>query len=432
MNTMQDDAALITIERIAPDGAGETRYRGRTLRVFGMLPGERGIVGIRKRKGIYWGILRELYESSPERVLPMDTHHLSSAPWQCMAYSFQARLKAEILARIYANVPTAPKPEFIPATAPTEYRTKVEFSVAQEGGALVPAFHERGERHKLLFAREGTALASPAMNAAAARLIAHLGFAGYSAGDIKTVVIRESKATGELLGVVYFLREHSGIPTETLAEGLSGLVAVYSDPRSPASVATRVLSSCGKRNLIERVAGIEFSYSWDAFFQNNVPMYERVLAHMRDALPADVPILDLYAGVGVVGIVLSSDGRLAHCVDTVASAVVSAADNAQRAGRTNVTTELLPAERFPDEGIAQYPLIIVDPPRAGLHPKLLRTLLRNPPERLWYLSCNPETQVRDFAVLAEKFSIDRIVGYDFYPQTPHLESLLLLSRAPGA
>lgn len=419
---------LVSIDRIAPDGAGETMYEGRPLRVFGMLPGERGVVEIKKRKGIFVGTLKELRDASPDRVLPIDSHYLSSAPWQCMTYPLQATLKAELLARTYAYYPNAPKPEFISASAIAGYRTKVEFSVIEEDGGLILAFHERGRWNKLLPAPSGTILASPAMNNAAKDVLSRLHDAGLRARDIKAIVIRESKLTGALLGIVYLRQDRSDVFASTFRGTLSGLILVYSDSRSPASVTTRVLDSIGETSLLERVADVDFEYPWDAFFQNNVPMFERALSDIRGAILPNMPILDLYAGVGTIGISLADDGRAAHCVEVSRSAIASAKVNAHRAGRMTVTVESLPAENCLEEVIARYPCVVVDPPRAGLHPKLISMFLRNPPARLIYLSCNPQTQARDFSVLAQRFQIDRIVGYDFYPQTPHFESLLVLSR----
>lgn len=419
---------VVTIERIAQDGAGETVYEGRTLRVFGMLPGERGVVEVKKRKGIFIGEIKELLDASLDRVSPVDPHYLSSSPWQCMTYSLQAALKERILAERFAYHLDAPKLEFIPANQPIGYRTKVEFSVTEEAGALVPAFHKRGTWRTLLPAPTGTILASKRMNDAAIRVISHLGNLGLRSRDIKAVVVRESKATESLLCIVYLNRERVECSARDIAEGFSGVMFIYSDPRSPASVATRVMDFWGKDHLVERVAGLEFAYPWDGFFQNNIPMFERALDDMRSELPYGSSILDLYAGVGTIGISLATGEAAVHCVESVRSSVAYVNENAKRSGKMFVVAEHLPAEQSLGETIARFSTLIVDPPRAGLHPKLLSSILQTPPERIFYLSCNPETQARDYSRMDPLYRIERFVGYDFYPQTPHMESLLLLRR----
>ena len=72
-------------------------------------------------------------------------------------------------------------------------------------------------------------------------------------------------------------------------------------------------------------------------------------------------------------------------------------------------------------------VLVLDPPRVGLHPDLIKMIMRKLPERIIYLSCNPETQARDYSALKEQYRIDMIEGYDFYPETPHMESLIVLS-----
>jgi 23S rRNA (uracil1939-C5)-methyltransferase len=396
-----------------------------------MLPGETGVVEIRKRKGIFIGTLKELLNASPDRIQPIDSHYLSSSPWQCMTYPLQAALKDQMLAERYAYYSDAPKPEFVSAVMLAGYRTKMEFSVMNDSGALVLAVHQRGGGPKLLPAMEGSILASSEMNRGARGVVSLCGALGYNEKDLKAIVVRESKATRTLVGVVYLARDEDRFANVPMPDGFSGLIIVFSDPRSPASVATRVLREIGETKLKEDIGGKTFVYPWDAFFQNNIPMFERALRDMAEALIPGKSLLDLYAGVGTIGISLSAHVPSVQCVEIVDSAAQIIRTNAEGNRAENVAALRLPAERSPVTLLASCPNVIVDPPRAGLHPKVIAAILEALPRRLIYLSCNPETQARDYARLSSAYRIEKIIGYDFYPQTPHLESLLVLSvRSP--
>ncbi len=135
-------------------------------------------------------------------------------------------------------------------------------------------------------------------------------------------------------------------------------------------------------------------------------------------------ILDLYSGVGTIGLTIG--GRAPELVEVNPNAVREMQRNIT-ALHSNATAILAPSEKALDY-ITGDKLIIVDPPRAGLHADVINRLLATAPPRIIYLSCNPVTQARDVALLAQKYTIAHHQGYNFFPRTPHIEHLVVLDR----
>ena len=423
------------VERIAHDGAAETLHDGLCVRVHGMLPEEEGVVEITKKRKIYEGTLKELTRASVRRKTPEELHYLSCSPWQVMEYPLQAELKHDLLVSLFGYYDDAPKSSFVPAEQFFGYRTKVEYSFTDRNGAgsapLSLAFHVRGGGNLRIALHEGCALASEGMNRVALSVCARLRDEGYVARDLKTLVVRESKSTGKFIAILF--AKNSAIAEFPVSDipNLSGFIAFHSTEKSPASVPTEELWRWGDASLEESVDGLRLRYSWNSFFQNNIPMFVRALALMRAHIAPDARILELYSGVGTIGLALANDAKEVRGVETIVSAVESANANAHALGLVNYSTIGISAEKMEAKLMDGINVIVLDPPRAGLHPKVIGMLRTACPAQIIYLSCNPETQARDYALLSDLYRIDRCTGFDFYPQTPHLESLLVLSLRKG-
>ena len=179
--------------------------------------------------------------------------------------------------------------------------------------------------------------------------------------------------------------------------------------------------------LVERLAGLDLSVAADAFFQVNLPCAELLLDAFREAARGARAVLDLYCGCGLFGLVAAQAGatRL-FGVETTPSAVRSAARNAAALG-LDADYRCVPAEELP-EGLPPADLWVVDPPRAGLSDAVRARLLRDRPPRLAYVSCGPDTLARDLAALAPAYALRSVRLFDFFPRTPHFETLALLER----
>lgn len=179
--------------------------------------------------------------------------------------------------------------------------------------------------------------------------------------------------------------------------------------------------------------GIPFRYVAEGFFQVNLPVYEQALTDMATWIrttPTELnhtpATVDMYSGVGTIGLTIG--GEKVTLVEINEHAVQEMQRNIHALGREHNAKAILAASEQALDYIHPDNLIIVDPPRAGLHTEVVSRLLEKSPPRIVYLSCNPVTQARDVALLSEKYCIVHHQGYNFFPCTPHIENLVVLDR----
>ncbi|MGH7217933.1 MAG: hypothetical protein ACREGE_00595, partial [Candidatus Microsaccharimonas sp.] len=239
--------------------------------------------------------------------------------------------------------------------------------------------------------------------------------------ELKTLLIR-SAANGDVAWQLYVKDED--FPADALLskfdDGENGEV-IYSNPKSPASVITKRLTA-PTRPLNDTLVDVPFHYATEGFFQINLPVYEQALADMREWVKSDVKTVDMYSGVGTIGLTIGGDD--VKLVELNEHAVREMERNIKELGKN--ATAVLAASENALEHITGDRTIIVDPPRAGLHEAVIDRLLEEKPQRIIYLSCNPVTQARDVARLTEAYGIKAHRGYNFFPHTPHIEHLVVL------
>lgn len=184
----------------------------------------------------------------------------------------------------------------------------------------------------------------------------------------------------------------------------------------------------GDPRLVEKILDATFVIEPDAFFQVNVAQAERLFRAAVDAAGAPAEAWDLYAGVGVLAVLLARAGHRVTAVEDVQAAADAARRNAERNGVT-VSVAAERVERFLAGNDRPRPtLVVVDPPRHGLPPVVSEALGALAPERLLYISCAPETLARDIRILSARYRIVRVLPVDFFPRTDHVESLTVLER----
>ena len=323
------------------------------------------------------------------------------------------------------------------------------------------AFFRRGSKGKIVV--DGTSLAHPAINNLARTIRDLLRHKRVAARQLKTLLVRCDQS-GSCVWQLYVKDRLPEIITADEAAKLpaQGGEIIYSDPRSPASRITERLALFGNTTLTDTILGVPFRYACEGFFQVNIPVYEQALRDMKEwvsrdcntqhsgrqlghhqkiirdprevaqifsgvPLAADQPILDFYAGVGTIGLTIGSGNVTLVEINT--DAVREMQRNIAELGRTDARAVLAPSEQALDY-ITGKEIVIVDPPRAGLHPDVIATLLQKLPSRILYLSCNPVTQARDVTLLQQSYQIAWHRGYNFFPRTPHIEHLIILDKKP--
>ena len=437
--------ATLTLENIV--GGGQTigtLADGRKAFVWGGLPGEQVTIRVTKKKSkLVEGVVTEVHHASPERITPVDPgSYLSTSPWQIMNFSAEQQYKAQLIAEAFrlhhVTLPTTP-------TVYTDeqqlaYRNKVEYSwysdtdPDSEIDTLDLAFFRRGSKGKITV--DGTSLARPEINTLALEIRDLLRTKPVTARNLKTLLIRCSQ-TGKCIWQLYLKDRLENVITAEEAAALSaqGGEIIYSNPKSPASVITERLAAFGDTVLTDKVLDVPFRYVAEGFFQVNLPVYEQALTDMAawirtmstesDNAPATV---DMYSGVGTIGLTIG--GEHVTLVEINEHAVQEMQRNIHALGRENNAKAVLAASEQALDYIHPDNLIIVDPPRAGLHADVIDRLLEQLPPRIVYLSCSPVTQARDVALLSEKYHIVHHQGYNLFPRTPHIENLVVLDKMP--
>jgi 23S rRNA (uracil1939-C5)-methyltransferase len=388
----------LTLDKIVGGGQtlGQLDY-GKKAFVWGGLPGEKVEIQVTKKKSNFLeGIVTDIIEPSAERISPVDGEsYLSTSPWQIMTFE-----------------------EFA-------YRNKIEFSWwwDKEADQLDLAFFRRGTHGKIPV--EGTSLADPVINEAAHAIRDVLRNRSVQAYLLKTVIIR-SDQNDNVAMQLYVKDENFTVlsPEEISILGVSGFELIFSNPKSPASVITHRMQASGTTTLTDTILGVPFTYAVEGFFQINVPVYEQALRDMKEWIDASKPSVDLYSGVGTIGLTVGGDN--VTMVEINEHAVREMERNITALQREKAAKAILAPSESALEHITGDATIIVDPPRAGLHEDVIDKLLAVTPARIIYLSCNPVTQARDVARLAEKYGIRAHRGYNFFPRTPHIEHLVVL------
>ncbi|QJU09976.1 class I SAM-dependent RNA methyltransferase [Candidatus Saccharibacteria bacterium oral taxon 488] len=333
------------------------------------------------------------------------------------------------------------------------------------------AFFRRGSKGKIVV--DGTSLARPEINNLARAIRDLLRHKRVAARQLKTLLVRCDQS-GSCVWQLYVKDRLLEIITADEAAKLpaQGGEIIYSDPRSPASRITERLASFGNTTLTDTILGIPFRYACEGFFQVNIPVYEQALRDMREWVPYNkarqerqldqlaahdntdsqqraisqkksgqlhvgpglfsddiravkLSTIDLYTGVGTIGLTIADSN--VTLVEINADAVREMQRNITELGRTDARAVLAPSEQALDH-ITGKEIVIVDPPRAGLHTDVIATLLQQLPPRILYLSCNPVTQARDVALLQQHYRIAWHRGYNFFPRTPHSEHLVVLDK----
>lgn len=382
----------ITIEKLIPGGLGlGTLTSGKKIMLWDALPGETVTkCAIIKDKSSYAeGIALERQVLSPFRIASQDDCYLATSPWQIMSYDYELEQKRALLAEIFhqQKLTTLPDQTFSVATDGKDfyYRNKMEYSLyyAHEDQKIHLAFRARGSHQKVIC--DHSSLECPEIWSEACGIVDQLNMNHAEARNYQSLLLR-SNQKGEVSGGLYENRRpHPNFPV-----------------------------------LRDTILGYDYSYSPNGFFQINLPVYEMALSEIQQHIKTN-KVLDLYAGVGTIGLSVARDKELT---------LVECDGSAFQELRKNCAGTSAKAIHARSEDVLEYvepdQTVIVDPPRAGCDVKLIEKLLEVTPPSIVYLSCNPITQARDVQMLEEKYHIVKVQPYNFFPRTPHLENLMIL------
>ena len=449
---------LVPIEDLdLADGTGLGRLEGRTLHVKGALPGDTARVRVLGGDGKdTWADLVRIESPSPLRTAPACPHFgpCGGCLYQDLAYGEQLRLKERFVRRALRETggldldrievsPIAPSPDVY------DYRNKMEYSFGEAGDGIALGLRERaaepGPWRRTLPLRV-CPIFSPVVEdffPAVLEFVRAAGLKPYSyaarSGSLRHIILREAKRTGRLMAVLVTTAEAGAAApglAETLAARFPSLRSFY---HIETERATDVVTYEGARLVAgepfieETLGGLTFRIRPATFFQTNTAGAEllyRRLAAAADVGPGDT-VLGLYCGSGPIEIFLAAAGARVTGIDSSPANIANAVENALSNGIENAAFVPGSVEKVlrPMPGNAPD-LLVIDPPRAGLTPKAMKHVLAAGARRILYVSCRPSSLARDLrALTGHGYSVRSIAPFDFFPHTPHVETLVVLDRA---
>lgn len=447
----------------AAEGKSLGKVDGKVIFVENVVPGD--IVDVkltRNKKDWAEGIPLKIKGFSPDRVEPFCEHFgvCGGCQWQMLPYEKQLEYKTkqvtETLRRI-GKVQLPPMQSIMGAEQTKFYRNKLEYTFSNKRFLLkeelrdpeksplqsVAGYHARGIFDKVVDINKCWLQEEPTnqIRIAVKEFAISNGYSFYDIrehhGFMRTMQVRIC-TTGEIMVNVVLGHEDEDKRKRLLDHlinkfpSITTLLYTINTKRNDSMHDLQPVAYSGNGYIIEKLEDFSFKIGPKSFFQTNTRQAERLYQVTREfaELSGEETVYDLYCGTGSIGIFMSKLAKRIIGVEVIEAAVNDAKENAalnkiQHAQfYTGDVVEICDDQFFDDHG--RPDVIITDPPRAGMHEKLVRKILDMAAPIVVYVSCNPATQARDLSILSEKYEITRIQPVDMFPHTLHIENIVQL------
>ncbi len=441
------------VSRVDFPNKGRLEIEGEKAVVKNALPGQKISFCVNKNKnGKAEGILKEVLEKSPLETREGACKSFGACggcSYQSMTYENQLELKKEQVKRLLDSVCDDYVFEGI-LGSPAEwgYRNKMEFSFGDEykGGPLSLGLHKKGSFHDIITVddcaivdRDYTKILTGVLN-----YFSELGLNYYHKlthqGFLRHLLVRKAVKTGEILiNIITTSQEELDIRTDLIPQLLrlelegriTGILHTYNDSLADVVKSDRTDILYGRDHIYEELLGLRFKISTFSFFQTNSlgaeVLYSKVREYVGDTREKN--IFDLYSGTGTIAQLLAPVAGKITGVEIVEEAVEAAKENAALNGLTNCEFIAGDVLKVVDELKNKPDIIVLDPPRDGIHPKALDKIIDFGVDRIIYVSCKPTSLIRDLEVFQAKgYKVERACAVDMFPQTVHVETVVLLER----
>lgn len=438
---------------------------GKVVFISNVVPGD--VVDVqtfKKRKAYYEGKAVKFHELSEHRVDPICEHFgvCGGCKWQNMKYSQQLFFKHNEVKNHLQRIGKIELPEFEPILGSEKqffYRNKMEFSFSNsrwltedEIGSSEEldnknalGFHIPKMWDKILDINKchlqedpSNAIRNEVREFANAKGLTFFNPRAHE-GLLRTLMLRTA-STGEIMVLIQFFEDDQA-NRELLLDHLyakfpqiTSLQYVINNKANDTLYDTNIQLYKGRDYILEEMEGLKFSINAKSFYQTNSDQAYELYKITRDfaGLTGNETVYDLYTGTGTIAQFVSKKAKKVIGVESVPEAIKDAKANAERNNITNC--EFFVGDMkvvFNEAFIAQHgkpDVIITDPPRDGMHAAVIDQILKIEPQKVVYVSCNSATQARDLALMDEKYKVTRVRPVDMFPQTHHVENVVLLER----
>lgn len=448
----------LLLEEIHSSGRCAGRYGKKNVYLERGIPGETVSFTLDRRKqGFYSGIVEEVIDSSPHRILPFCMHYEScgGCSWQHIQYPYQLKLKHRILCNALEkySIKTPPVPPLIPSPETRYFRHRMEYTFTSDAFHNVkgrfanqPAlgFHVNGEPGKVLDIQECYLQAEPSRGickfAVDTALDQGMDFYNHEkkTGFLRSLSVRINQV-GEVMILLGLAEDREYERNELLGRLKLAFPCIVSLNHTlhlsagHSQLQGTIIPFEGTQPFLhETLCGLQFRIHASSFFQPNVKQAEQILLTARKWVRGHPKIYDLYSGVGVIALTLAHFGGQVIGIEGSSDAIADASENARLNGIQNVqflTGDIL--ETFKPSFLQTFgkpDLIVLDPPRSGTLIEIKKTINASGANNVLYLSCNPVSLAFDLKQLTEVYRVIQIQPFDMLPHSHHIETLVLLEK----
>ncbi len=436
---------------LAYGGKGVAKLDGMVVLVKGGIPGDTLKARILKRKKSYALAERtELVKSSGSRCEPLCSHFglCGGCRLQNLKYDDQLKYKEKQVKENLIHIGGFENPKILPVIKAERlfyYRNKMEFSFGKDGkGNLVLGLHP-DDRYDEVFDLKECFLQSQISNQILLFIkeffkSKKLSFYDQKAhqGFLRFLTVREGKNTEEVMvnivthkGDFSYAKEFCQKLKEKFPR-IKSIVRNINTKLANIALGEEEKLLFGSRKITEKLGDFLFKISANSFFQTNTYQAEKLFNKVLDLadLNGADRVLDLYSGTGTISVFLSSKATSVLGVESSKEAIEDAISNARLNDVKNCEFILGEVNDVLKKFVSEkksFELVVVDPPRAGLHPQVIKCLFELKPQKIIYVSCNPSTLARDLKLLCERYyNLEEIWPIDMFPHTYHIESIAKL------
>lgn len=456
----------VTITGVAAEGKALAKVNDYVVFVPYVAPGDVVDIQLTRKKNSYAeGRTLRFHEYSQQRSEPFCEHFgvCGGCKWQHLPYEEQLKFKNQQVLDNLNRIGKVEMEEVLPilgSEQTTFYRNKLEFTFSNKKWLTEEeirseakfdcmdalGFHIPGMFDKVLDINTcwlQSEISNKIRLAIKDYCLTHEGYSFFDLrnqeGLMRTLMIRSS-STGDLMIVVVFYYEDKekreallNFLKEQFPE-ITSLLYVINEKRNDTITDQDIHVFAGKDHMIEEMEGLKFKVGAKSFYQTNSRQAYNLYKITRDfaGLTGKEVVYDLYTGTGTIANFVSGQAEKVIGIEYVPEAIEDAKVNSALNGIENTSfyvgdmKDILVEEFISQNG--KPDVIITDPPRAGMHDDVIKTILNAEAQRIVYVSCNPATQARDLNLLSEKYAVKKVRPVDMFPHTHHVENVVLLEK----